>query len=397
MSRFLSVGLSPVAAGSDSVGGELPTLNLLENDRISIFAEKPGQRHYAERFAETIYEAAYETTGESAGKGLVIIGSYDEIHPILLIRKYADILQKSGNQADKAILGLVPDTAFIRWEEADKELKVEVGIDIESIAYVVPLPMKPAMLNLYFIAKEEGFDGEKIDQRYRTLNPLELRFADYERFDWVIYLPPRNAIDKAIKEVLPKVMQKQKVGFFKRTLVKGAVFTLKPAIRDGMEGIRKSLLYESILKATSDLSEGDIKALAKAYRESLMPRGKIIPRNKEDRSLEAIREQLKVNEAYAKDPFIPPEQTIEEDPEKAAKYVGEYRYESGRSVNIFQKEDLLYFQNKDDDPVEISPVSEVLYTTEDRKMTVEFLPGSDESYREAELRKERWRKTIRKK
>jgi len=46
---------------------------LLETDRISIFAEKRGERSYAERFAETVYEAAYETTGESAGKGLVII------------------------------------------------------------------------------------------------------------------------------------------------------------------------------------------------------------------------------------------------------------------------------------------------------------------------------------
>jgi len=70
--RLLACSLlisSGVASGSDA----LPSINLLETDRISIFAEKRGERSYAERFAETVYEAAYETTGESAGKGLVII------------------------------------------------------------------------------------------------------------------------------------------------------------------------------------------------------------------------------------------------------------------------------------------------------------------------------------
>ena len=48
------------------------------------------------------------------------------------------------------------------------------------------------------------------------------------------------------------------MGFFKRSLIKGAVFTFKPLIRDAMEEVRKSLLDESILKATTDLGEEDI-------------------------------------------------------------------------------------------------------------------------------------------
>jgi hypothetical protein len=64
----------------------LPTINLLETDRISILAEKAGQRSYAERFAELVYEAANATTGESVGKGLVIMGNYDQPHPIVLVK-----------------------------------------------------------------------------------------------------------------------------------------------------------------------------------------------------------------------------------------------------------------------------------------------------------------------
>ncbi len=63
----------------------LPTINLLETDRISIFAEKAGQRSYAARFAESVSEAAYATTGESVGKRLVIMGNYPQPHPILLV------------------------------------------------------------------------------------------------------------------------------------------------------------------------------------------------------------------------------------------------------------------------------------------------------------------------
>ena len=105
--------------------------------------------------------------------------------------------------------------------------------------------------------------------------------------------PPERAVDKALKEVLPKALKAQKMVFFKRTLIRGAVFTFKPVIKDAMEGMRKSILYQSILSANSDLSQGDISALVDAYQQALMPRGEIISGKKEERSLEAIRWQLK--------------------------------------------------------------------------------------------------------
>ena len=44
-----------------------------------------------------------------------------------------------------------------------------------------------------------------------------------------------------------------------------------------MKGVRKSLLDESILKATTYLGEEDIGELKGAYMGALMPRGKVFP------------------------------------------------------------------------------------------------------------------------
>jgi len=121
---------------------------------------------------------------------------------------------------------------------------------------------------------------------------MEVRFGDFEEYDWVIYLPPKNAIHRAIKDVLPHVMKKEKMGFFKRSLVKGAVFTFKPLIRDTMEGVRKSLLYKSILGATSDLGEEDKEKLKGAYLGALMPQGRVIPRDKDRKSVLAVKTKL---------------------------------------------------------------------------------------------------------
>lgn len=270
----------------------LPTINLLETDRISIFAEKAGQRSYAQRFAESVYEAAYATTGESAGKGLVIMGNYDQPHPVLLVKQYMDVAEATEGLVEGPVFGNMLDRAMERWDEGDQTLRDEIGMDIESIAYVIPMPLEPSVLNLYLAAREEGFDEGKVAERYATFKPMDVRLGDFERYDWVIYLPPKNAIDRAIKDVLPHVMEKEKVGFFKRSLIKGAVFTFKPVIRDAMEGVRKSLLYESILKATSDLGEEDIELLTGAYRDALMPRGRVIPRDKDRKSVLAVKAKL---------------------------------------------------------------------------------------------------------
>ena len=373
-----------------------PVQDLLTGEMVSIFAKNESLRRYGERFSKTVYDAAYETTGEPAGKGLVIIGNPKHPHPIMLIKKYLEIGGVEGSTLDA--LGIAPELreALEGWEEAEKEVKKEVGVDVESIVHVIPMPLEGALLNLYLVAREADFDEERIDERFADLSVSELQFGDFEKYDWVIYLPPKNALDKVLKEVLPKAMKKHKIGFFKRALVRGAVFTFKPLIRDAMEGVRKSLLYDAILKSTSDLNKGDREALTEAYREALMPRGKLIPSGsrKQSAAFDAIREQKKKNAEYAKDPFVAPEATIEMNPDSYSRFEGVYLWDEKKTVSVYQENSALYYKNGDDDPIMIRPTSEKLFVTEKKDMTFEFLANQNGEVSKIELRKERWRKTI---
>ena len=62
------------------------------------------------------------------------------------------------------------------WEDADQSMQNEIGMDIESVAYVIPIPLQLAILNLYLAAREE----EKVAERYSALKPMEARFRDFE-------------------------------------------------------------------------------------------------------------------------------------------------------------------------------------------------------------------------
>ena len=62
------------------------------------------------------------------------------------------------------------------WEDADQSMQDEIGMDIESVAFVIPMPLQPAILNLYLAAREE----EKVAERYSALKPMEARFRDFE-------------------------------------------------------------------------------------------------------------------------------------------------------------------------------------------------------------------------
>lgn len=361
---------------------------------ITIFTESGSQRRYAARFAEKVYEAAYETTDEPAGKGLVIIGNLDQPHPVMLVKKYLDIAKENERATDTLNFGPILNQALIGWEEAEEQVRKEAGVDIESIVYVAPLPLEGAVYSLYMTAKQVEFDEAKVRQQFAELSVKEVVDSGFDKFDWVIYLPPRNAIDKVIREVLPAAMKAQKIGFFKRALARGAVFTFKPLIKDAMEAVRKGMLYESILRSTSDLNEGDIKAFSNAYLEALMPKGSLIPGKKKDRSLEAIRQQKIKNEEYAKDPFIVPEERIELDISLYPKYEGEYVLHKRPSAKIFIKEGSLNFQRGNNKPHRMEPASETLFVADSGRLTIEFQEEKDSHFEKMELRRERWRRVF---
>lgn len=281
-------------AGGLDDPGSLPTYDISTSDRITVFAEDESARRYGLRFAESVFEAAYETTGEPAGNGLVVIAARDEPHPLSLLRLYLEFGYDIEGAEDD--LGVDPklSEALRGWEEAERSVREEVGVELDSVIHVIPMPLEGAVLKLYLLARETGFDEEATREQFSSLSLSELQYRAFDEYDWVIYLPPRRALDEVLREVLPKAMKAQKVGFFKRALARGAVFALKPVIRDAMEGVRKSLLYDSILKGTSDLSAEERQALTNAYREALMPKGRLFAGRAKKRkdALEAIRKEM---------------------------------------------------------------------------------------------------------
>ncbi len=375
----------------------LPVLDVELGEMITIFAEKNNQRRYAERFAEKVYEAAYETTGEPAGKGLVIISNIENPHPLILVRRYIEILETNNASIDKKEFGPALEEFLKGWEEGEKEVQKEIGVEIEDVAYVAPMPLDPLVFNLYMTARQVAFDDSKIEEQFASLSPSELKDAEFEKFDWIIYLPPKNAIDKVIKTVLPSAMKAQKIGPVKRVLARGVVFTFKPLIRDAMEAVRKGMLYESILRATSDLDSREIELLADAYQGALMPQGSVIPGKKMDRSLEAIRRQKQKNEEYAKDPFIAPTERIKLDPGVYSKYEGEYNRGKARPVKIFSQEGVLHFQRGQNKPLSLEASSMTLFVGDEEKLTVEFLDENSGVFTQVELRRERWRRSFNRK
>ena len=97
----------------------------------------------------------------------------------------------------------------------------------------------------------------------------------------------------------------------------------------------KSLLDESILKATTDLGEEDIGELKGAYMGALMPRGKVFPRDKDKKSVRAVKEKLAVSNQYKSDPYVVPIDVQEDLPKTIAAMVGEYRGKENGHLNIF--------------------------------------------------------------
>jgi len=373
----------------------LPTYDISAGDMVSIFAKNESLRRYGEQFAESVYEAAYETTGEPAGKGLVIIGNPEHPHPIMLVKKYLEF--GDDDESTEKLLGLNSSLrgALAEWEKAEEELKKEAGLDIQIVVPVIPMPLERELIGLYLLARDEDFDDEKIEARFANIDIADLREASFDKYDWVIYLPPKNALDKVLRKALPKVLKKQKIGFFTRALVRGAIFTFKPAIRDALEGARKAILYDAILKSTSDLSKGDREALTNAYREALMPRGKVFggSESKQENAFKAIREQKRKNAEYAKDPFVLPKERIEIDPASYSRYEGEYKW-GGRLVRVYKEGETLYFKRGDENSLDISPVSEILFVSEKKKTTYRFIADESGNFAHLELRKERWRKKI---
>src|SRR5690606_27341120 len=110
------------------------------------------------------------------------------------------------------------------WEERmNLDAAAKDGLPMESLINELPLPLEGVASNLYQVAWAEGFDAQRVQAKLQALTAGDLASDELSRFDWVFYLPPRDAFRDVMKAAVPTMLKKSKMGFFKRTAVRGAM------------------------------------------------------------------------------------------------------------------------------------------------------------------------------
>lgn len=268
---------------------------------ISIHARTSGDRRYAEAFAEEVVKVVCESVTPDTGKGLVIIGKKGEPHPIVVFRKFL-ALAKDG-KLDPAVAARAPEltTMLDGWQEAvnegeqhGKNTDDNEDIEFEKILAAIPLPLEGIGAQLYMLAWREQFDEARVDAALRALHPADLEGKGLTRFDWVFYLPPKNAFDQALDSIIADAMKEDKAGFMERMAVKGVMLVVKPRIRKAIDAVRQGLLFMTVVQARTHYDKATVSELTGAYIDVLMPDEdkKSAPGPEHERAVKAVREQV---------------------------------------------------------------------------------------------------------
>ncbi len=365
---------------------------------VSIHARTKGDRRYAEKFAEEVVEIAYETLGHSTGKGLVIVGAEGEPHPIYFFRKFLE-MARAGQLDPKVAESAGEVDGMIKKMQGIVHLDPgpadQMGVTFDTFVPALPMPLEGAASRLYQLAWAEGFDDARVDKMLKVLTRADLTRDGLIHYDWVLYLPPQSATSRVFKDMLNKTMKAQKMGVFKRAAVRSAVFVFSPVVRKATEGMRKGMLFRTILDAASPYDDGDLNELTKVYVRELMPDLKPGSGDEHRRALAAIEKQKIANAEYAKDPFVKPERLAIGDQSTYVAFVGEYTAKPPEVTHRFKREgDSLQWIYKNGKPRIFYPAGERLLVNEDGSMTIQFLVDSTGAVTGVEERWVRRRQTI---
>jgi hypothetical protein len=279
---------------------------VINGEKLSVYvhARNKKDRRYAEDLAEEVIKVVNEAVTKETGKGLVIIGKKGEPHPVFIFRKFLALAD--AGKLDPAVAARAPELSGMlhHWEEGVGE-KNGNGIHIESdgdgddiefekIITALPLPLEGVGAKLYQLAWAEGFDGKKVEARLKALKAGDLDGNMFARFDWVFYLAPRGALEEAIDEIIADALKKEKMGFFERVAVKGAMLIVKPMIRKAIEGLRQGIMFDTVVQARTPYTREEVSALTGAYIGVLMPDQKDKgPGNPHEQAVRAVREQVR--------------------------------------------------------------------------------------------------------
>ena len=245
---------------------------------ISIHARTKSDRRYAEAFAEGVVQVVCETVTPETGRGLVIIGHKAEPHPVVVFRQFLALAE--AGQLDPAVAARAPelDGMLTKWEITINrgragEHKESDDVEAEKIIMALPLPLRGLGAQIYQLAWAEKFNETKIDARLRSLHAVDLDGALFKPYDWVFYLPPKKAFDRALDEVVKDALDEEEAGFFMRMTAKGVMMAVKPRIRRAIEAVRRGLLFQTVTEARTKYNEAQIEELTDAYIQSLVPDG----------------------------------------------------------------------------------------------------------------------------
>lgn len=365
---------------------------------ISIHARTKADRRYAENFAEEVVGTAYETLDGFKGKGLVIIGAKDEPHPVSIMRQFL-AMAKAGELDPGIANSVVELEGFLKkWQSEmrmDEKSNAAMQLDFEIILKALPLPLEGVASRLYQLAWAEGFDEARVGQKLRSLTRADFAGNELTRFDWVFYLPPNEASNAALKELVNKGMAKDKMGPFKRAAIRSALVIFRPVVKKAIEAMRKGMLFMTVLRAESPYNEGDIKALTGVYIQAMMPDLKPGSGDEHRRVITAIEKQKLANAEYAKDPFVKPARLAAYDPAAYALGEGEYTLEPPKATHWFKREgDYFQWKYKDQSPRTFYPAGDGLLVNENGSMTIRFLVDATGAVTGIEERWVRRRQTI---
>ncbi len=277
---------------------------------VSIHARSSRDRRYAEEFAQEVLKIIYEGgVTQSTGKGLVIIGQKGEPHPIRFFRKFLALADAGA--LDPAVAARGPELFKMldHWQHSSDSGRAEgekrggkVDMEFERIVTALPLPLEGIGAQLYQLAWFEQFDDAKVEAKLRALRAADLERDLFAHYDWVFYLPPKNAFDQVLDELIAEDLKEDDVGFIGRMAVKSVMLVVKPKIRQAIEGMRKGLLFQTIADARTTLDDAAIARLMDAYVEELLPDLPDEPKHSgpvHDRAVAAVRKELESLRAKA--------------------------------------------------------------------------------------------------
>ncbi|MEO6003358.1 MAG: hypothetical protein ABIZ04_26830, partial [Opitutus sp.] len=242
---------------------------------VSIHARSAADRRYAERFAEDVIEVAYDTVNGAVGAGLVIMAKDGEPHPVFVFRKFLAMAKAGELDPSVAVFAAELEEMLNKWEAffnpAKADPKEGIKLDFDQILEAIPLPLKGVGSKLYQLAWAVNFDEARVTEMLHSLTAADLKADKLSQFNWVFYLPPRGAFNRALKKVLPIVMKQGHLGVFKRAALRSALVVFKPAVSKAMEAGRKGFLFMTVLGAQTEYTQEEIQLLTRAYVRVLMP------------------------------------------------------------------------------------------------------------------------------